>query len=87
MRGKLFNVRERNAIRSAITRYIRDQANSWPSSGKAYANQDDVNKNLLWTYHFMTDQDLDGSHIKGLAINLFESEWPASRAFQDLCVS
>ena len=24
----------------------------------------------------MTDQDLDGAHIKGLCINLFQTQWP-----------
>ena len=24
---------------------------------------------------FMTDQDLDGSHIKGLGINMIDSQW------------
>jgi DNA topoisomerase-2 len=37
---------------------------------------EDVNKNLRYgKIMYMTDQDLDGSHIKGLCINLFHSEW------------
>ena len=39
---------------------------------------EDVNKNLRYSkVVFMTDQDLDGSHIKGLCINLFQNEWPS----------
>ena len=38
---------------------------------------EDVSKHLRYSnILFMTDQDLDGSHIKGLCINLFQSEWP-----------
>lgn len=46
-------------------------------SGKKYNTLDDINKNLRYSkVLFMTDQDLDGSHIKGLCINLFQCEWP-----------
>jgi DNA topoisomerase-2 len=37
----------------------------------------DIAKKMLRYGHvlFMTDQDLDGSHIKGLCVNLFHSQW------------
>mgnify|MGYP003384709946 CR=1 FL=1 len=45
-------------------------------SGKKYETINDVTKNLRYgKILFMTDQDLDGSHIKGLIINIFHSEW------------
>ena len=45
-------------------------------TGKEYNTLEDVHKNLRYSkVVFMTDQDLDGSHIKGLCINLFQNEW------------
>jgi DNA topoisomerase-2 len=42
---------------------------------------EDVHKSLRYgKVLFMTDQDLDGSHIKGLGINLFQTEWPTLAA-------
>lgn len=38
--------------------------------------RDDAKKQLRYgKVLFMTDQDLDGSHIKGLCINMFHSQW------------
>lgn len=46
--------------------------------GKEYNTQDDVNSNLRYgRVSFMTDQDLDGGHIKGLGINFFHELWPS----------
>jgi DNA topoisomerase-2 len=47
-------------------------------SGKEYTDINDIHKFLRYSkVLFLTDQDLDGSHIKGLCINLFQCEWPS----------
>jgi len=44
-------------------------------AGKKYT-QESVGKTLRYaSVLFMTDQDLDGSHIKGLGLNLFQDQW------------
>ena len=45
-------------------------------TGKHYDSIEQVHKHLRYgKIMYMTDQDLDGSHIKGLCINMFHSEW------------
>ena len=79
LKGKLLNVRgetikkisENNEI-SEIKKILGLE------TGKKYESIEDVYKHLRYgKVLFMTDQDLDGSHIKGLGINLFQSEWPS----------
>jgi DNA topoisomerase-2 len=46
--------------------------------GKKYDTMEDINKTLRYSkIMIMSDQDLDGSHIKGLCINLFHAMWPS----------
>jgi DNA topoisomerase-2 len=44
--------------------------------GQKYTPEEAKKKLRYGSVMFMTDQDLDGSHIKGLCINLFHSQWP-----------
>jgi DNA topoisomerase-2 len=45
---------------------------------KEYSTIEDVHRHLRYgKIMFTTDQDADGSHIKGLGINLFQYEWPS----------
>ncbi|KAI8914509.1 DNA topoisomerase [Gorgonomyces haynaldii] len=75
LRGKLLNVREASATQitgnaeiSAIKQILGLQ------HGKTYENANSLRYGHLM---IMTDQDHDGSHIKGLIINLIDHFWPS----------
>ena len=78
LKGKLLNVRGEPLKKIADNKEITEIKQILGLvTGKKYLNLEDVNKNLRYgKVLFMTDQDLDGSHIKGLGINLFSCEWP-----------
>ena len=78
MKGKILNVRGENVKKISENKEIAEIKKILGlETGKKYLSIEDVYKNLRYgKVLFMTDQDLDGSHIKGLGINLFQSEWP-----------
>lgn len=78
LKGKLLNVRGEPIKKIADNKEIAEiKQIIGLVTGKKYLNIEDVNNNLRYgKVLFMTDQDLDGSHIKGLCINLFACEWP-----------
>ena len=45
------------------------------TTGKTYTKEEALKQLRYGKLLFMTDQDLDGSHIKGLCINMFHSQW------------
>jgi DNA topoisomerase-2 len=77
MKGKILNVRGENVKKISENKEIAEIKKILGlETGKKYITIEDVNKSLRYgRVLFMTDQDLDGSHIKGLGINLFQSEW------------
>jgi len=77
MKGKLFNVRGESAKRVAENKEIVEIKQIMGlETNKKYESLENVKKSLRYSkILFMTDQDLDGSHIKGLGINMFESQW------------
>jgi DNA topoisomerase-2 len=78
MKGKILNVRGENIKKISENKEITEIKKILGlETNKKYETIEDVYKNLRYgKVLFMTDQDLDGSHIKGLGINLFQAEWP-----------
>ena len=76
MRGKLFNVRGETKTRIFENKEITEMKQILGLEiGQVYTENMVKSRLRYGKIVFMTDQDLDGSHIKGLGINLFDSEW------------
>jgi DNA topoisomerase-2 len=76
MKGKIFNTRGETLKRIGENKEIIELKQILGlEAGKKYT-KDLVEKTLRYSsVLFMTDQDLDGSHIKGLGLNLFQDQW------------
>jgi DNA topoisomerase-2 len=79
MKGKILNVRGESTKKISENKEIAEIKKILGlETGKQYKDMADIAKSLRYgKVLFMTDQDLDGSHIKGLGINLFQTEWPS----------
>lgn len=77
MKGKLFNVRGETPKRISENKEIVEIKKILGlETNKEYEDIESVKNGLRYSkIVFMTDQDLDGSHIKGLGINMFETMW------------
>ena len=76
LKGKLMNVRCETQAKIAKNDEIADLKKILGLEvGKQYTQEDITKKLRYGKVMFMTDQDLDGVHIKGLGINIFDSQW------------
>ena len=78
LKGKVMNTSEQSSAKiNANAEIAAIKKILGLKTGVKYLTETDVKENLRYgRVMFMTDQDLDGSHIKGLCINLFYSQWP-----------
>jgi DNA topoisomerase-2 len=74
LRGKFLNVREATAKQLLENEEFKSLKSILGlKQGKKYKDTSKLNYNGII---ILTDQDVDGSHIKGLLINLFHYYWP-----------
>merc|ERR1712232_1339082 len=75
LKGKVLNVRDANFKQVSGNTEIQNILKIMGLDIKA--EYDNVNKLRYGSLMLMTDQDHDGSHIKGLLINLIHHWWPS----------
>ena len=76
MKGKIFNTRGETLKRISENKEIIEMKQILGlETGKKYTKETAAITLRYSSVLFMTDQDLDGSHIKGLGLNLFQDQW------------
>lgn len=78
LKGKLLNVREAAASQLLLNEEIKNlKLIIGLKQGEDYSNNDKFSTLRYGHILLLTDQDVDGSHIKGLFINMLHSLWPS----------
>jgi DNA topoisomerase-2 len=78
LKGKLLNVREAGAAQLLANDEIKHlKMIIGLKQGEDYSNDEKFNSLRYGHVLLLTDQDVDGSHIKGLFINMLHSLWPS----------
>lgn len=78
LKGKLLNVREATANQLQNNEEIKNLKQILGlQNGKTFDSLSDLKRSMRYNnILILTDQDVDGSHIKGLLINFFHFFWP-----------
>jgi DNA topoisomerase-2 len=83
LKGKILNVKDASvAKKTANQELVAIKQILGLEHGKTYT---DLGQLRYGRVMIMTDQDVDGSHIKGLLMNLFHTEWPSLLHLGFLC--
>ena len=77
LRGKLLNVRDASITQLTNNEEIKNIKLILGLKQKKKYSENDLSKLRYGGIIILTDQDVDGSHIKGLLINFFHYFWPS----------
>ena len=83
LRGKLLNVRDVSTKKASENKELTEIKKILGlEHGRKYKDAKDLRYGRVM---IMSDQDVDGFHIRGLLMNLFHSEWPSLMRIGFLC--
>lgn len=83
LRGKLLNVRDVSTKKAADNKELTEIKKILGlEHGRKYKDVKDLRYGRVM---IMSDQDVDGFHIRGLLMNLFHSEWPSLMKLGFIC--